>query len=137
MDFINNYKDLCKQLEIHSETIDALETERYGLEKLLECNKPKDIKAIDYSGQPIGSKDFTSYDRTIARIAEISRKIKIEKELYGEMNDSKEKIKTQVEALQGINYRVAYMRDIKGMKLEDIANELNKSLDWIRHISVK
>lgn len=135
MFYVDTYKDICKQLEIHSETISSLETEKYALEKLLFSNAPGMIKGMDYSGQPHGSKDFTSYDRTLIRLNKVKAKLEIEKELLMELNESKERIKTQVNGLEGIYHRVAFLRDIEGKKLEDIANILHRGKSYIENIS--
>ena len=134
MDYIDNYRDLCKQMEIHAETIEILETEKYSLEKLL-FKEPQGLKAINYDNEVHGSNNFTSYDRTYIRLQEVKRKIKIEKDLYMEMNDSKEKIKDFIGTLEGIYHRVAFMRDIQGMKLKEIAKSLNKTEGYIENIS--
>lgn len=135
--YIDNYKDLCKQVEIHIETVEILETEKYALEKLLVNNAPKDIKGLDYSSEGHGSKNFTSFDRTYTRLQEVKRKIKIEKELYMEMADAKENVKVQIASLDGIFHKVAFLRDIEGMKLKDIAKKLCKTEGYIENISSK
>lgn len=137
MYYIDNYRDLCKQEEIHIETVQIFETEEYALTKLLFSNCPEPLKGMDYSSEGHGSKDFTSYDRTCARIQEVKRKIKIEKQLYMEISEAKEKIRTQIESLEGIYHRVAFYRDIKCMKLKDIAKALNKTEGYIENISCK
>lgn len=135
MDCINNYKDLSKQICIHLETIQVLETELYGLQKLLKNTAPQGYKGIDYSGMPHGSADYTSFDRIISRLQKVKEKLKIEKELYQELLDSQDRIKDYLSKLDGIHYKVAYMRDVEYKDLKTIAAELGKSEGYIKNIS--
>ena len=38
---------------------------------------------------------------------------------------------------EGVEYRVAYLRDVKGMTLPEVAAELNYSYDWIKRLSAR
>lgn len=58
-----------------------------------------------------------------------------------ERSDRKKEIKKQIEEklkeLTGIEYKVAYMRVVESKRLEEIAEELNFSVDWIKKVSAK
>ncbi len=135
MIIMDSYKDLCKQISILEETRATLENEMYVLNKLLTNTVPKNIKAMSYNDMPVGSKDFTSYDRIMCRLKVAEEKLISVKELHLELLESKDKIKDDISQLEGIHYKVAYLKYIKNKKLKEIAEMLNKDEGSIRNIS--
>lgn len=135
MIIMDSYRDLCKQISILEETRGTLENEIYVLNKLLNNTAPKNIKAMNYNDMPVGSKDFTSYDRIICRLKAAKENLKNVKELQLELLESKDKIKDDISQLEGIHYKVGYLKYIKDKKLKDIAEILNKDEGSIRNIS--
>jgi len=60
-------------------------------------------------------------------------------EVYSQILDEKEKTRKAIEArmseFEGLEAKVAYMRDVQGMTLIEIAAHLGYSYDWIRKLS--
>ncbi len=120
----DNYKDICIQIQMYTEIIDTQEIELYSLNKIIE----KEKRTVE---------NIYSYNRTILRIRELKDNIKALKYVLIELSKSKHRIKRQVASFEGIYYQVALLRDIKGIKLQEIATILNKSLGYIQNISSK
>lgn len=60
--------------------------------------------------------------------------------LVGRLERKKEiksHIEEQLKLLTGIEYKVAYMRVVENKRLDEIADELNFSVDWIKKVSAK
>lgn len=49
----------------------------------------------------------------------------------------KAKLEKKLSELESIEYKVAFMRIVEGMTLEEIAEELNYSIGWIKKVSAK
>ena len=46
-------------------------------------------------------------------------------------------MKEKIKKLEGIDYKVVYLRDIEGKSLVEIADELGYSYDYIKEISAR
>ena len=53
------------------------------------------------------------------------------------MKLAREQIEKTIENMSGIDRKVVYLRDIKGMKLEEIADELHFSIVYIKKVSAR
>lgn len=62
-------------------------------------------------------------------------------ETYVTILDEKEKTRKEIEEhmseFEGIEYKVAYLRDVKGMTLPEVAADLGYSYDWIKKLSAR
>lgn len=132
---IKNYKDLCLEIDIQKIRVREIENEIRQLKKLLEG--PKELTGIDYSKQPGGQIIHVPLDRVFDRLVRLEEKLKLEKKILKEKAEAKNKIESRLENLTGLDYKVVYLRDIKGMKLEDIAEELGYSKRHIERISAR
>ena len=137
MQVINTYKDLLTEIEIHKIIIENAENEKKQLIKLLHNNSPRDIKGISYSGMPGSGKNYISIDRIIDSIEKCENLIYIESNILEGLEKAKLEIENRIEKFEGLHYKVAYLRDIEGMKLQEIADRLGYSLDRIKQISVE
>lgn len=134
---IDSYKDLCTEIEIAKSRIEGLEEQKKILLKLMENNKPKDIAPIDYSGMPHGSKNFMSFDRIWDSLQHIENMLYIETEILQGMEKTKGKIEGKLSDLQGLQYKVAFMHKLGGKSLQDIAEELGYSYQYIKEVNAK
>jgi len=125
MNFVNLYHDITKEIEIYELRLDDLEAELKEARKLcftgqlpstpLPVHVPLD-KALD------------QYDVVTAKILEVSERL-AQKRLV------RQRIEDNISDFQGIEYQVAYLRDIRGLPLSRIADELGYSYNWIMKVS--
>lgn len=114
-----SYHDLCKEIDILELRIKNLEAE---------------YKMWYWKGCHGG---MAPLDVCLERMKEICDQV----ELYVTLLDEKEKVKKQIEErmaeIDKIENRVAYMRDVEGKSLAEIAADLNYSYDWIKRLSAR
>lgn len=132
---IKNYKDLCLEIDIQKIRVREIENEIRQLKKLLEG--PKELTGIDYSKEPGGQIIHIPLDKVFDRVVRLEEKLDVEKEILREKIRAKKEIDERLLKLKGLDYKVVYLRDIKGMKLEDIAEELGYSKRHIERISAR
>lgn len=135
MDIIKSYKDLCIEIEIWKERVEAYKAEINALKKLAKAYGPGDVKGIDYTQPRIQSTSQIGFEEFLLRFNKLENHILLHEETIKEMVKSKLKIEEHLTSLEGLDHKVVYMRDIEGKKLVDIAKELGYSYDYIREIS--
>jgi|SRR5690606_5089312 len=112
------YHDLCKEIDILETRIRDLEAEYKILYR--ECFK---------STIPL--------DRLLERM----RKICDQVEIYVTILEAKEKARAEIEKhlseFERLDGKVAYLRDVEGMTLPEIAAHLGYSYSWIKKISMR
>lgn len=117
--------------------IEGYEKEKELLIKLMYSNAPKGISGMNYSGMPKGSKNYMSLDRIVDGIEKLDSALYIETSLLENMENTKSKIDGKIQNLQGVKYKVAYLKEIEGKTYKEIAAELNMSEDRIKHIGAE
>ncbi|WP_110939832.1 sigma factor-like helix-turn-helix DNA-binding protein [Geosporobacter subterraneus] len=134
MNCIENYKDLCTDIEVQQCIVDDIEKELKQLEQLM-LNGPKDITGIDYSREPGGQAIYISMDRILDRIQRIERRLKVEREILEQKKQIKVSIDEKIQQLSGLDAKVVRMRDIDKLTLREIADILGYSEIWIKKVS--
>jgi hypothetical protein len=125
MNFVKLYYDITKEIEIYELRLIDLEAELKAARKLCFSGQlPSDPMPVHV---PL-DKALEQYDAVVAKIREVSDHL-AQKKLI------RQRIEQNIRDFQGIEYRVAYMRDIEGKPLYQIADELGYSYDWIRKVS--
>lgn len=112
------YHDICAEIDVIEFRIHDLEQEYQFW-----------YKACHRGGLPL--------DTCLLRMKEICDQV----EIYATMLEQKEKARKEIEDrlhdFEGTDQKVAYMRDIEGKTLQEIADELGYSLIWIKKISAR
>jgi hypothetical protein len=112
------YQDLCREIDVYEIRIRDLEAEYKFW-----------YKACHQGGFPL--------DTCLIRMKDICDRV----EMYSRILDEKEKRRKEMEqhiaGFEGLEHRVAYMRDIQGMTLPEIAAELGYSYDWVKKLSAR
>ena len=133
--FIQNYKDLLTQIEIHENIIENAEKNKeYYIKQLHE---PKDIKAICYDGMPHGNYSEISLDRIVEYINKYDSMVEIETNILQQLEKAKDEIDKKINSLTGLYFKVAYMKEIEGKTLQEIADKLGYSIDRIKQVSAE
>lgn len=130
------YKDLCKEIESLELRISDLEKERKYYTKLMGWNAPKGLNSQSFDNERVtGDRAHMTLDRVIDRLNKIDEQLSVLDEILRVKQDAKRKIEKIMGEFEGLEYKVAYMRDVQGKPLDKIAEELGYSYDWIRKIS--
>ncbi|WP_110930663.1 hypothetical protein [Paenibacillus bouchesdurhonensis] len=125
MDFVKTYNDITKEIEILELRLIDLEDELKEARKLCFSGRlPSDPLPVHV---PL-DKALEYYDAVVQRIGETSNRLAAKKLI-------RQKIEDSIRDFQGIEYQVAYMRDVEGLPLYKIADKLGYSYDWIRKVS--
>ncbi len=130
---MENFKDFLLEIENLKIMLQELEREKKALEK--ELGRPTDIKAYDTAKEPGAPRPSRTVDRVLVDYMDVCYRIHYLQESLSKKLDAKKKIKDNLRKLQGLDYRVVYLRDIENKKLWEIALELNYSEDWIKRVS--
>lgn len=131
---LDNYKDIITEIDLSKVRIEGLEEEGRNLMKLMYSSEPKSLKAMSYDGMPKGSKNDTPLDKIIADIMRVKHAISIEEDRIEILNKTKEKMDKKLEELQGLKYKIAYMR-MQGYTLSEIADKLKYNESYIRRVA--
>ncbi len=123
MDSIKSYSDLCIDIDNLEEYLQNLERELYAVRRVM--------------GPEVYKKDFTTFDKAYDRFNEIERKMAIYSQILEDKKKTRKKILKNLRKLKGLDYKVVYLRDIKGLTLQKISEKLNYSLRHIERISAR
>jgi hypothetical protein len=136
MDF-GSFKDLVLQREMHERYLEIAEENYEYYKKLLKKDAPREITAIQYEGMPSGNGNAISLDRIYFCLQKYESMIEHETWTIENLKMLEREILVKVMQLDGLDYKVVYMRDIKGLKLQSIADELGYDIGYIKNISSK
>lgn len=95
---------------------------------------PKELKAQVYTDMPRGGTPI-DYARLIEGMTRLEHMLEIEERILKSMQESEKVLDDKLKRLEGIDYRVAYLIQVKGRTLQEVADELGYSLGYIKNIS--
>jgi hypothetical protein len=134
---IKSYQELCREIEIWESRDRAYQAEIQALNQLANIYGPSGVSGIDYSKDRVQSSSHIGFETYLLRLFEIEAHIKVHEKALKEMKLAREQIEKTIENMSGIDRKVVYLRDIKGMKLEEIADELHFSIVYIKKVSAR
>lgn len=137
MHVVDSYKNLLIEIEIVRKRIEGLEVDRELMVKSLFKSAPKDVSSVSYDGMPKGSMSHKTLDRTWEDIRRIDNMLFLENTFLENKLKIKNQIEERISKLEGIEYEIAYKRDIEGKNLNDIAKEIGYNYDYVRRIYAK
>jgi len=135
VDYIKSFKDLKLQREMHEQLKEAAETNKEYYRRLLHKDEPHELSAINMDGLPHGNGNAMSLDRIITYIGNYDNMIYIEQCIIENLEKLEREITEKVKQLDNIDFKVVYMRDILGMQLQEVADELGYDYGYIKNIS--
>ncbi len=127
------YKDLLIEIEIYELVVADLRKKHRSLRKRL-LSGPEEIKGYDIS-KDRGQSVHKTVDKEYEEYVVIQQRLRGAEQRLSELKKLKKKIDLRVKKLEGLDYQVVLLRDIEGLRLTDIAEELGYSEDWIKRIS--
>ncbi|SEN53533.1 sigma factor-like helix-turn-helix DNA-binding protein [Lihuaxuella thermophila] len=113
------YSDLCTEIDILTLRIKDLEMEYKFWYRA--C---------------FGNRSFP-LDICLKRMEEICDQVEMYSTLLEEKEKTRKEIEKRMSEFEGLEYKVSYLRDVKGMTLAEIAAELGYSYIWIKQISAR
>ena len=135
---MTSYNDLLNEIDLVKIRMEYINEQRELLVKLMYVNAPQEIQGMAYSDMPKGSgKNAMSLDRIIDGISRLDNITYIENRILQGMQVAANKIDTKIRQLEGIQYKVAYLHQIKGLTLEEVADELKYSHNYIRIVNAR
>ncbi|MBU5677760.1 hypothetical protein KQI88_15175 [Alkaliphilus sp. MSJ-5] len=130
---IKTYKDLQLEKEIIEDRIEQLKQNQKLLAK--ELRGPVDIAAIDYSKDKGVGITPRPLEDVLAETMQLDSMIYLEEERLKNTIRTIQKIDARLQQLEGLHYKVAYMKEVEKKSLQEIADELDYSLDYVKKIS--
>lgn len=102
------------------------------MEELREYRlKVQSISAVVYDADPVQTSP--SSDRILDAVAMIEKKEREIKKLIGRYDKEKNRIINEIDRLEDpVDRELLFLRYVKYMKLEDIADTMHYSFEWIR-----
>jgi hypothetical protein len=127
IDWRQSYFDLCKEIEILDIRAMDLERElRAILKQVWTGMAPSDPLPV-----------HVPLDKSLHRYDEVRQAFCDLQEVLRSKRQAKEQIEKRMSEFEGLEYKVAFMRDIQRKPLNEIAEELGYSLSWIMKMSMK
>lgn len=116
------YHDLCKEIDILETRIGELEAEyKFWYKACFGGNTRKQF--------PL--------DICLTRMKEICDHVEIYVTLLDRKEQTREKIESRMADINKLENKVAYMRDVEGKSLAEIAADLNFSYSWVKKLSMR
>ena len=132
MEFVRCYQDLCREIEIYEERLESLIAQHSAIVE--GWLKPiGDISGIDYS-KPRVQENHCKLDmeEELPHITAVEKDIEKYQVFLKKLKECKRVIEDRISSMEGIEYKVAYMKVIEGKNLKIIAEELNYSYSYVR-----
>jgi len=130
------YNELVTEIHLLETRIGDLTTERRFLLQSMHANAPKGMGAVDYSRDRVQS-NFVPFplERIVERMNRIDVAIEQLGEQLKEKRETLKKLDLILAQMEGLEYKVAFMRDNLHMRLSEIADKLGYSHAHIKRVS--
>ncbi|NBI08080.1 sigma factor-like helix-turn-helix DNA-binding protein [Senegalia massiliensis] len=136
MDMGSGIKDLNRILRIWELRKEVYEKEKEFIQKCMSTSDSSG--SLDYSSERVtGGKVKLDMAEGLIRLQKLDSHIHLHNETIKNYKEIIDKIKSNMKQLEGIDYKVVYLRDVEGKTLEEIADELGYSVIWIKKVSAK
>jgi len=97
---------------------------------------PRELKAMQYSDMPKGGCE-TDYAHLVEGMRILENKIDIENRILKNKVESLKKQDDKMNEFEGLDYKVAYLMQIKGYSVKEVASELGYVDSYIGNISAR
>jgi DNA repair ATPase RecN len=137
MEFVKCYQDLCREIEIYEMRLESLIAQKDAI--VDGWLKPiSDISGIDYAA-PRVQENHCKLDlaEQLPRIEALEKDIEKYQLLLDKVKECQRTIENRINNMDGIEYKIAYMRVIEGKNLKKIAKELNYSYGYVRQVCMR
>lgn len=136
MEMGSSIKDLNRILRIWELRKEVYENEKEFIQKCMSTSSS--TESLDYSSERVtGGKVKLDMAEGLIRLQKLDSHIHLHNETIKHYKEIIDKIKSNMKQLEGIDYKVVYLRDVEGKTLEEIADELGYSVIWIKKVSAR
>ena len=135
---ISNYKSLILEIDTLKTRLKCHNEQKEQLKKLMYAfvSPVKELRAMVYTDMPPGGCSV-EYGRLEEAMTRLENMMLIDNTILEGMIDEEQKINDKLKSFDDIKYKVAYLKIVKDMTLQDIATELKYTLGYIQNISSK
>lgn len=136
MDDLRGYREILQEIELWELRLQDLYRERrYIIRKMLK--PPSSSLTANYTGMPSSGMVIVNIPKQWQRIQEIDAMIEECRDILSLKKDAKKRMEKIMEKMDRLEYRVAYLRDVRKLQLKEIAAELQLTEGWIRKVSMR
>ena len=133
-----SYNDLLNNIELSRARISYIGEQRELLIKMMDIDKPSEIKGMCYSDMPSGGKQVSiSLDRIVTALNKLDISLDFEEEMLLNMVELQKQSVELLNKFEGLEYKVAYLLHVKRYSVQEVADELGYSFHYMQNISAK
>jgi len=140
MEEVKGLKELKEILKTNKDILEAYTEVKKDLISIINIS-PQKVRGIDYSIPTVQSSNVISMETYIMQYGEQLKRVDKQIEVIINKIDKLEKyiakIERRLKKLTGLEYKVAYLKEVEGLTLKEIAEELNYSYQHIRRVYAK
>lgn len=136
MEHTYSYHNLCTEIDILEIRAEELEREVKRIQKKMSPS-PTIRLVANYDGMPHAGLAPIQFPKLYDQLQTIYEELH---DIYDTLElkcEYKVRMESKMGELEGIEYQVAYERDVNRKPLSQIAKEMQYSYDWIRKISAR
>lgn len=130
-----SFKDLCTEIELVEASIRQYERNKEALQQMSNIGGPSKVKGIDYSQPSVIESSPMDFGTYLEHLQKIESHLLLHRERLKRLKREKITRERKLSSMEGLAYRVAYLREIQGKSLKQISEELDYSYDYIREVS--
>lgn len=131
------YYDICRQIELLTLKAIDLEKDIERLRRMLLQSRAKVKLVASYSVMPAANYVSRPFDELWADKRQLEQQLEGIISIIEQKKEVKRKMEEVMEKCDALEYRVAYLRDVKRKPLYEIADELGYTYNWIREVSAR
>ena len=132
-----SFKDLCTEIELVEASIRQYERSKEALQQMANTGGPSKVKGIDYSQPAVVESSPLDYATYLQHLQKIESHLLLHRERLKILEEDREERLRKLKSLKGLVYQVAYLREIKSMSLQEIADSMGYSYQYIKEVSSK
>lgn len=144
MEELRSYKDLLDLIDINEKLLKTYQYNRkllyaFHIKREGPAGYPSGTSFIDADTIHGGKKEMhpEDWDKILEEIGRLDLLIDIQEKTLKGYKETKEKIDDKLKGLEGIPYKIAYLKLVEGLNLQEIASKLGYSYQYIREIHAK
>lgn len=136
MEWNQSYRDILYEIELWEIRVWELESQLKILMKEM-FPAPRTKMVADYSGMPGGGSMEINFVSKWGEMQHIEFGLIEARDILSLKHEAKRRMESKMKQFNGLEYQVAYQRDVERRPLQKIADDLGYSYEWIRKVSMK
>ncbi len=144
MNYIGSYNDLLKLIEINESILNNCRHSiklicRYQINQGAPAGYPEGTSYVDADCIHGGRKEthLDDWKRLIEEVSRLESMVFLQEEILRGLYKTKESIDEKLKGLDGLGYKIAYLKFAEGLNLQQIASKLGYSYQYIREVHAK